>query len=485
MDKLYTHSRWLERCGRFMHIDTSQAPPHEPKIVTVTAGRTIVYDYYATAESTSTHYYKRIYRVVLGWLLHVGTLGHAGCHPTVRAWMQGRRADRIYIVRPNDSSPLVPIPEPVSRSAHDAPISKTSRQQFVVKDPTPLTPPKKLSELKCCNVLTKGVISKLWAESRRPVSVLQILLFAEDNQPILPILEEYLQDKSSSDEATVRACIKVLEQSLCVSFGKNEHDDEKIIIAFMEKLLRRAYHGTSKANATLLLQNGISYEKAANGYDYDELNKLFDECRLSLSTYYERHRGSEREDLRCFYVARLASTGWHYARNNGPEWFLPFRRCGTGSGGEFDREQFRRKLLEISPRCTDVARVSRFAESHWARCATNKKNAAIVIVELSETDTMRTLHQRLKGKQSDDLHSLLLEYFHSLANRCGVHVPIIPWFAKDDLSLNEQIAPLRAASIVRVLSHPLAKEMALDERLGPDNTTEPPKVIQAIKIGAT
>jgi hypothetical protein len=500
MEKLYTRERWVERQGRFTNLDTSERCACEPKRVCDSSGRIVTYTYHATGESSSNNIFKRISRIVLGWFLSVVTFGVLKCDPTVAAWMRGRRIDRIYVAQNSQA-------------------------------------------IKLNSLLTRGsLLEHLSSTAPRNVDILralEILLFADQGQPVEPILEEcFRQPPSQENDSVLRACFKVVELSSGHTFGENAHDDDEIIRLFLERTVRRTFHGTSKPSAKALLQNGVSYRREDKGHDYDELEALIDQCGPDISPWYARSREVEHDNSRSFFVSRSPFSAIVYAQNNGPEWFNGFRKLGGDTKGEFDEGQFRRNIaqnglvvrnksfhsffsreterdLSIENRpivtlwgrfsigksrpfdaekcskhfcygllaCPDIERVVRFAKGHWPTCCSTSRNAAVLIVEESEENAIRWLEEILRFVPQDPSGFLL--DMRSCMKRDYLKLLLAQYYS----FLKAQTGCCTEDDPDKALFKTLSLAMAIcdnerNRRLDATSSPIPPTIIQAIKVPA-
>jgi hypothetical protein len=397
--------------------------------------------------------------MALGWLLHIATLGYLDQYQCIRAWMHGRRVDHIYISWENPPPALSQLGE----MAAPAVGLRSAKEQKRIRPAVALS-----------NVLSKKLISL-----RNTYSIphaLNIILFADKNQDVFPVLEEYFREKKFcvlQEKDVIRPIIKVIEQSQGLRFGGNGADDIKIISVFVERLLRRAFHGTSKIAAKSILQNGISYERTGKGFDYDELDFLISECRLRMSSFYELHKAYKKGDACSFYVSQNPENACVYAQNNGPEWFNRLREWGKKDNGEFDRLKFQENLLKANPECTDVERVTRFAEKHWNVCASHKKNAVVLIVEKEKQFCMQDLRSLLSYNASENFRTLIsISDFRGLITLYAQRIQ--PRFEMSSLYQKNALEALYL-TLNRLSGD-------INEHLGKDNTTKPPKVIHAIKV---
>jgi YD repeat-containing protein len=442
MDKLYDQDRWAVRCDRFTNIDTRNDRSYVPISVKDRSGRTVTYDYYALGESISKSNYKRISRIALGWVLYAISLGYFARYRSIHALMYGRRVDHIYLSHKN----------PPTQSA------STTVKEVVLQEKR--DPIRSSRDIKLDNVLIRGPVSEL---RHSDSTALEILLFADETQSISPILEEYFKEKDPGDQ--IHPIIKVLEQSLGIKFGESEQNNERIILLFLERIFRRAFHGTSKAAAKSMIQHGISYSRDAKGHDYDELDGILRDCKISMSSFYEIHKNSGFDEACCFYVSQMAVNALMYANNNGPEWFNTFRRYGRGDNGEFDRKKFRTTLLKENPACIDVERVVQFAEKHWNICAPDKKNAALVIVEKDEEYAKREIISLLSCPSSS--LNCFLPYL--------TFKDLVKIYADTEITDKKDL--FRQLSILK-----MRLQQSINERLCKENTFTPPQVIRAVKV---
>jgi hypothetical protein len=291
--------------------------------------------------------------------------------------------------------------------------------------------------------------------------LLNVLRFADKDQDITPLLNKYHSQNGYHPTIIVAAALEVIEESLGIKWGNNADDNIKIIETFVKRLNCRSFHGTRSNLAKNILQKGISFSRDDKLFDYDEFEKIVNDCQLEFS-HFPFGLNKKRNDIGTFYVANDPANATFYARSNTPEFFLPFKRWAIDEGKNLNLDQFRQRIKADNPKMINIERIINFVQKHWDLCASRKKNCSVLIIEKEIKDC-------LSGGEPD----LLKQFFYynkghqNLYDDWGIHA--FMYFDKN--------------KVIETLGQMLNENsFEINRALTIENSQYPPRVIHAIKI---